>query len=322
VGQSEHAELEGVIRPRVLAVSTDLHHAGSLSRRASSGSIPGHTKPPGRRSSARSASLLSRWPITSAGGRGPRPPAPRAKARISSAIWGIGFPPKVTPCWPGCRPSAASMAWSNTRRPRSRPVAGLPSMSHRISRAGFAVMVGREPTVGGVLDRLPLAHLPTPLERWIGSAPRSTWSPARSGSSGRLHRVGRRRQQGPQARVPLRRGAGAGLRHAGHGRRPPEQFRRARPRRTDRPAAPNRLGLGRRLGLSLRRIAPSAQPAGNDRAATTCRARSIAAAVRRSIERSDEGDIRADQSRLIRARRRPGGRIARSCRLLSGGRRP
>src|SRR5437773_1733407 len=56
------------------------------------------------------------------------------------------------------------MAWSNTSPAADPPRSRVPSMSHRISRAGFAVMVGREPTVGGVLDRLTLAHLPTPLE--------------------------------------------------------------------------------------------------------------------------------------------------------------
>src|SRR4051812_4783433 len=70
----------------------------------------------------------------------------------------------VTPCTPGCRPSAASTAWSKTSPAADPPRSRVPSMSHRIRRGGVVGMVGREPTVEPVLDRLPLAHLPTPLE--------------------------------------------------------------------------------------------------------------------------------------------------------------
>src|SRR5207248_9177694 len=51
----------------------------------------------------------------------------------------------------------------------------------RVSRGDVAAMVAGEPTVGPVLDRLQLAHLPTPLEQMdrlgaaLGLAPGALW---------------------------------------------------------------------------------------------------------------------------------------------------
>ena len=61
-------------------------------------------------------------------------------------------------------------------------------------------------------------HLPTalePLPRLVGRARRT----AAPGQARRPDRARLRRQQDPQARVPARRGAGRGRRHAGHRRR-------------------------------------------------------------------------------------------------------
>ena len=95
------------------------------------------------------------------------------------------------------------------------------------------------------------------------------------GQARRPHRTGRRRQQGAQARVPVRRRARAGVRRARHRRRPPVEPRpddgggRQPPRARLHDRA--RLGSGRRRHRQRRaRPAPRARRScGPDRSTTT-----------------------------------------------------
>ena len=92
------------------------------------------------------------------------------------------------------------------------------SRTDRAARGSSPSSSGTLPTMGVVFDHLeraPLATLPTPLE--AGPDPRRRQSTL--GEARRPHWPRRRRQQGAQARVPLRRGRRDRCRFAGHRRR-------------------------------------------------------------------------------------------------------
>ena len=199
---------------------------GSRSRPSSRGGARRSTCPRGTRRRARGS-----------GRRGRRRAGCRPPRRRATAV--------PTPGWARRPASSAAMA-RRMASARARSVGSDGSASAASTAATRSVSACVIPrSVPRRCRPVALAHLPTPLEPMDRLGAALGHGAGRAvGQARRLHRPGRRRQQGAQARVPVRRRAAAGLRHARHRRRPPEQPRaddRGR-RQQARPGVHDRAG--------------------------------------------------------------------------------
>ena len=247
--------------------------------------------------------------ITTATGHGPGP-----SGTVSSANWAGWSPYRVVcipqlhvrtcslatsrPAWRRCssgsRPARPPRRRRRTSPPAAPPRAAVSRVCGPPASAYCRRVVDRSSVLSG-LDAVPrsrLATLPTPLERGPGLPGGARLWVKRDDLTG----LGRRWQQGPQAGVPLRRGARSRRPVARHGRRRPVE------------PLPDDRGCGRRAGP---RGPPRAvgHPSGPlDRQPAAGRALRCAAALRRvpAAPLGRAGDRpRAAHGRAGRGRRRP-----------------